>query len=131
MPQPDIEEQELPLDPAMERIRRKMVLLIVVSGGILFVCFMAVLGAIVYKVSQRPAKPTGEPAAVSSGSFAVPADQPLAATAALPAGFQVQNVSLSGSQILFFGQLNGAAKVFIFDLAVGRIVADVTVGTAQ
>lgn len=129
MPQPEIEEQELPLDPAMERIRRKMVLLIVVSGGILFVCFMAVLGAIVYKVSQRPSQPTGQPATVGSGSFVVPADQPLAATAALPAGFTVQNVSLSGSQLMFFGQIDGKQKVFIFDLAVGRIVADVSVNT--
>ncbi len=126
MPQPEIEEQEQPLDPAMEKIRRKMVLLIVVSGGILFVCFMAVLGAIVYKVAQRPAQP---PATVASGSFAVPADQPLAATAALPAGFSVQDVSLSGSQLVFYGQLDGDQKVFIFDLAVGRMVADVTIST--
>jgi hypothetical protein len=104
-----------------------MVLLIVVSGGILFVCFMAVLGAIVYKVSQRPSAPT---APIASGGFTVPSDQPLAATAALPAGFNVQDVSLSGSQLVFYGLLDGDQKVFIFDLAVGRIVADVTVGTA-
>ncbi|TDK39283.1 hypothetical protein E2F50_03945 [Rhizobium deserti] len=127
MPQSEVEDQEQPLDPAMDRIRRKMVLLIVVSGGILFVCFMAVLGAIVYKVSQRPSAPT---APIASGGFAVPSDQPLAATAALPAGFNVQDVSLSGSQLVFYGLLDGDQKVFIFDLAVGRIVADVTVGTA-
>ena len=128
MPQPEVEEQEQPLDPAMERIRRKMVLLILVSGGILFVCFMAVLGAIVYKVSQRPSQP---PATVASGSLAVPADQPLAATATLPTGFSVQDVSLSGSQLVFYGQLDGDQKVFIFDLSVGRLVADVTVSTGQ
>jgi hypothetical protein len=127
MPQSEVEDQEQPLDPAMDRIRRKMVLLIVVSGGILFVCFMAVLGAIVYKVSQRPAAPT---APIASGGFAVPSDHPLAATAALPAGFNIQDVSLSGSQLVFYGLLDGDQKVFIFDLAVGRIVADVTVGAA-
>lgn len=129
MPQTEIEDQEQPLDPAMERIRRKMVLLILVSGGILFVCFMAVLGAIVYKVSQRPAAPA--PASVASSAFAVPADQPLAATAALPAGFNIQDVSLSGSQLVFYGLLDGDQKVFIFDLSVGRVVADVTIGTAR
>ncbi|RWX78921.1 hypothetical protein EPK99_10110 [Neorhizobium lilium] len=128
MPQPEIEEQEQPLDPAMERIRRKMVLLQLVSGGILFVCFMAVLAAVVYKVAQRPAQP---PATVASGSFAVPADHPLAATAALPGGFNIQDVSLSGSQLVFYGLLDGDQKVFIFDLTVGRIVADVTVSTGQ
>ncbi|MGK9051862.1 hypothetical protein QTA58_16040 [Neorhizobium sp. CSC1952] len=125
MPQPDIEEQEEPLDPAMERIRRKMVLLQLVSGGILFVCFMAVLAAVVYKVAQRPDAPA--PVA-STGGFSVPAGQPLAATAELPAGFQIQSVSLSGSQILFYGLLDGDQKAFVFDLAAGRIVADVTVG---
>lgn len=124
MPQPEIEEQEEPLDPAMERIRRKMVLLQLVSGGIMLVCFMAVLAAVVYKVSQRPATP--EPVA-STGGFSVPSGQPLTATAELPAGFVIQSTSLSGGQILFSGQINGAQKVFVFDLAAGRIVADVTV----
>ena len=124
MPQPEIEEQEEPLDPAMERIRRKMVLLQLVSGGILFVCFMAVLAAVVYKVSQRPS--TTE-AVASSGGFSVPAGAALTATAELPAGFQLQSTSLSGSQILFQGQLNGVAKLLIFDLSARRIVADVTV----
>ncbi len=128
MPQPEIEEQEEPLDPAMERIRRKMVLLQLVSGGIMFVCFMAVLGAIVYKISQRPDEPS---TTTASGGFAIPADQPLAATAALPAGFEVQQVSLSGNQLLFYGQSGDARKVFIFDLSVGRIVADVTVGQGR
>jgi hypothetical protein len=127
MPQPEIEEKEEPLDPAMERIRRKMVILILVSGGILFVCFMAVLGAIVYKVSQRPA---AAPASIASGSLAVPSGQPLAVTAALPAGFNIQDVSLSGSQLVFYGLLDGDQKVFILDLVLGRIVADVTVGSA-
>jgi hypothetical protein len=126
MPQPEIEEKEEPLDPAMERIRRKMVLLILVSGGILFVCFMAVLGAIVYKVSQRPSSP---PPTVASSGFVVPSGQPLAATASLPAGFNIQDVSMSGSQLIFYGLLDGDQKVFVFDIALGRVVADVTVST--
>ena len=69
MAHPDPEEQEEPLDPAMERIRRKMVLLQLVSGGILFVCFMAVLAAVVYKVAQRP-----DEAPVAASGFAVPSD---------------------------------------------------------
>ena len=128
MPQPNIEEQEEPLDPAMERVRRKMVLLQLVSGGILFVCFMAVLGAIVYKVSQRPDTPSTP---VSTAGYAVPADQPLAATAALPAGFTIEQTSLSGSQIMFYGLLHGDRKVFVFDIALGRVIADVTVSQGQ
>nr|CAD6409245.1 membrane protein [Rhizobium sp. Q54] len=125
MAHPDPEEQEEPLDPAMERIRRKMVLLQLVSGGILFVCFMAVLAAVVYKVSQRP-----DQAAVASSGFSVPADQPLASTVNLPAGFEVRSVSSSGAQILFYGAIAGQQKALVYDLSLGRLVADVTVGIA-
>ncbi len=129
MTKAEIEDQspEEPLDPAMENIRRKMIKLQLVSGGILLVCFMAVLAAIVYKIT-RPA-PQSAATVATSGGLSVPADQPLAATANLPAGFVVQSVSHSGNQILFFGQLNGTSKALIFDLSVGRIIADVTVGS--
>jgi hypothetical protein len=129
MTKAEIEDQspEEPLDPAMENIRRKMIKLQLVSGGILLVCFMAVLAAIVYKIT-RPAPQSATTVPVSGG-LSVPADQPLAATANLPAGFVVQSVSHSGNQILFYGQLNGTSKALIFDLSVGRIIADVTVGS--
>ncbi|HEV7434560.1 MAG TPA: hypothetical protein VGO22_06785 [Pseudorhizobium sp.] len=124
MANPDLEEQEEPLDPAMERIRRKMVLLQLVSGGIMFVCFMAVLAAVVYKVSQGPEAP------VATNGLDVPADQPLTSSVALPAGFDVRSVSLSGSQLLFYGVVSGQQRALVFDLSVGRIVADVAVDAA-
>jgi|SRR5690606_682437 len=125
MAHPDPEEQEEPLDPAMERVRRKMVLLQLVSGGIMFVCFMAVLAAIVYKVSQRP----DTPPAAAAGGLSVPSDQPLTSAVSLPAGFEVRSVSLSGSQMLFYGMIGGQQKALVYDLTVGRIIADVSVGT--
>ena len=121
------DQQEEPLDPGMERIRRKMIILQLVSGGVMFLCLMAVLGAIVYKVT-RPS-PQAENTTQVSGGLSVPTDQPLTATASLPAGFVVQSVSHSGNQILFYGQLNGVSKALIFDLSVGRVIADVTVGS--
>ncbi|MCF6367662.1 hypothetical protein [Rhizobium halophilum] len=124
MANPDLEEQEEPLDPAMERIRRKMVLLQLVSGGIMFVCFMAVLAAVVYKVSQGPESP------VATNGLDVPADQPLTSSVALPPGFDVRSVSLSGSQLLFYGVVSGQQRALVFDLSVGRIVADVAVDAA-
>jgi hypothetical protein len=122
--EPEDQEEEKPLDPAMENVRRKMVKLQLVSGGIMLVMFMAVLAAIVYKVTQ----PSGaEQQAVASG-LAVPSDQPIVATASLPAGFTVTSTDLSGNQILFYGTTaEGARKALVFDLAVGRIIADVTV----
>ncbi|MGE7367806.1 hypothetical protein ACQKKX_01890 [Neorhizobium sp. NPDC001467] len=128
MTKAEIEDQspEEPLDPAMENIRRKMIKLQLVSGGILLVCFMAVLAAIVYKIT-RPA-PQATSAQPVAGSLAVPADQPVTAVANLPAGFVVQSVSHSGNQILFYGQLDGVSKALIFDVSVGRVIADITVG---
>lgn len=122
--EPD-EQEDKPLDPAMENVRRKMVKLQLVSGGIMLLMFMAVLAAIVYKVTRNDSA-AERPVAIGSG-LAVPADQPVAATAALPAGFRVLSTSLSGTQILFYGEASdGQRKAYVFDIAVGRIVADVT-----
>ena len=47
--EPEIEDEK-PLDPALEKVRRKMIRLQIVSGCVLFVSLMAVFGAVVYKV---------------------------------------------------------------------------------
>ncbi|MBP1848726.1 hypothetical protein [Rhizobium halophytocola] len=122
----DIDDQEeKPLDPAMESVRRKMIKLQLVSGGVMLVMFMAVLAAIVYKVTR----PEPGAAAVASGQgLVVPSDQPIQATANLPAGFTVTSTALSGGQILFYGTAgDGAAHALVFDVKAGRMVADVTV----
>lgn len=46
--------QEPPLDPAMERVRRKMIRLLVISIGIMVIGLIAVLSAVVYKINQTP-----------------------------------------------------------------------------
>lgn len=118
------EQEEKPLDPAMENVRRKMVKLQLVSGGIMMVMFMAVLAAIVYKVTQ----PTAPSQPVASSGLAVPADQPIAVAALLPRGFTVLSTDLSNNQILFYGTTaEGTRKALVFDLSVGRMIADVTV----
>ncbi|MCL6707302.1 hypothetical protein M8R20_09850 [Pseudomonas sp. R2.Fl] len=122
--EPEDQEEEKPLDPAMENVRRKMVKLQLVSGGIMLVMFMAVLAAIVYKVTQ----PSGSEPQTATPGLAVPSDQPVAATAQLPAGFAVTSTDLSGNRILFYGTTaEGVRKALVFDLVVGRIIADVTV----
>ncbi|WP_026616423.1 hypothetical protein [Ensifer aridi] len=119
------EQEEKPLDPAMENVRRKMVRLQLVSAGVMLVMLMAVLGTIVYKLTRTDGQVEAAQPAVS-----VPGDAPLNAIAALPAGFSVSNVALSGSQVLFYGSLPGAEpRAIVFDIKAGRIVADVTVRT--
>lgn len=121
--QPEDDQEEKPLDPAMENVRRKMIRLQIVSGFIMFVSLMAVFGAVVYKTMRAPAK---EPTAITSAG--IPSDAPVSVTANLPAGFVVQSTSLSGGQIMFFGATaDGVLKSLVFDIKAGRIVADVTV----
>ncbi|MDR9773646.1 hypothetical protein RJJ65_13405 [Rhizobium hidalgonense] len=117
------DQEEKPLDPAMESVRRKMVRLQIVSGAIMFVSLMAVFGAVVYKAMHSEPKET---AAVSASG--VPSDAPLAATVSLPLGFKVQSTSFSAGQILFYGEtVDGKSKALVFDLVTGRTVADVSV----
>ncbi|WP_337183576.1 hypothetical protein [Shinella sp.] len=118
------DQEDKPLDPVMENVRRKMMRLQLVSGGIMLLMFMAVLAAIVYKISNRD----GKPEAVSAGGLSVPSDAPVKATATLPAGFAVSAVSQSAGQILFYGAMaDGARKAFLFDIAAGRVVAEIDV----
>jgi hypothetical protein len=117
------EQDEKPLDPVLEKVRRKMVRLQIVSAGVMFISLMAVFAAVVYKVRHSPT-----PEKAQSGVLSIPSDQPMSATAHLPSGFKVTSTALSGSQVLFFGTtVDGQSKAYIFDLAVGRLVADVTV----
>lgn len=121
--EPD-DQEEKPLDPAMESVRRKMVKLQLVSGGIMLLMFMAVLAAIVYKVTR----PDGTERSAALPGLAIPADQPIVAAALLPQGFTVLSTDLSNNQILFYGTTtDGTRKALVFDLSVGRIVADVTI----
>ncbi|RDL50205.1 hypothetical protein BLJAPNOD_01324 [Ensifer sp. M14] len=119
------DQEDKPLDPAMENVRRKMVRLQLVSAGVMLVMLMAVLGTIVYKLTR-----TDEKVPAQSAAIAVPSEAPVNAVAALPAGFTVTNVALSGSQVLFYGNLPGAEpRAIVFDITAGRIVADITVRT--
>lgn len=117
------EQEEKPLDPVMENVRRKMIRLQLVSAGVMLVMLMVVLGAIVYKVTRLSDQDASQTAAVS-----VPSDAPRTAIAAMPDGFEVSDVALSGGQILFYGAVGGGdRKAIVFDIAAGRITADITV----
>jgi hypothetical protein len=117
-------EEDKPLDPEMEKVRRKMVRLLGVSIGVMFLGVMAVLAGVVYKVIQ-----TGDETPVgTTEAFAVPTDVPLTATAQLPAGFSIDDVSLDGSKILFYGRdAGGVSEAYVFDIVTGRMAARIDV----
>ena len=98
----------MPLDPAMERVRRRLARLMVVSIGIMLVGLMAVLGAVVYRASGGGASQTVANAVID-----------------LPEGFDVRDTAVSAERILFFGQLPGnGERLLVFDLRTGRLIAE-------
>ncbi|MBD8686652.1 MULTISPECIES: hypothetical protein [unclassified Rhizobium] len=116
------EQDDQPLDPAMEKVRRKMIRLQIVSGSVMFISLMAVFGAVVYK-AVGPSKTTATTAMTT-----VPSDAPVAATASLPQGFTIENVSFASGDMLFYGRLaNGTRKALVFNVQAGRFVADITI----
>ena len=73
----DEAEDDKPLDPKVEAIRRKMVRLLMVSGGIMMIGLMTVLAAIVYKVNTSVSKSVVQ----DESTISVPADAKIISTA--------------------------------------------------
>ncbi|MEM9104215.1 MAG: hypothetical protein AAGC96_01060 [Pseudomonadota bacterium] len=116
------QEEEKPLDPEMEKVRRKMVRLLVVSIGIMILGVMAVLAGVVYKVIE----PDEDTQTVAAGTLAVPNGAPLQLTGTLPPGFEVEQVSLDGARILFFGmRTDGSRSAIILDAGSGATIAEI------
>lgn len=115
-------EEDKPLDPEMEKMRRKMVRLLGVSITIMFVGVMAVLAGVVYKIVQ----PGEDAAEVAPAASMVPSNIPARVQAALPVGFVVESVSLDGARALLFGRgSDGTSKAIILDIVTGRTVSQI------
>ena len=121
---------EKPLDPAMEKVRRKMVRLLVISIGVMMAGLMAVLYTLVHKISERPIKAVAPVA--SESSFATIPGKDISGQIALPTGAQINNQSLSGSRILMDVTLtDGKRQTIIFDVSEQRIIARFDVTNVQ
>lgn len=115
------EPDEKPLDPEVEKVRQKMVRLLVVSIGIMIIGVMAVLAAVVYRV-VAPEEETVEVSTALPGG-----GEALASRVALPDGFAVEHVALEGGRILFFGSGADGERALVFDIASGSLVAEIAV----
>jgi hypothetical protein len=100
------DEDEKPLDPAVERVRRKLKRFIAINLGLLFVALMAVAAAIVYRA--------GDLDHVSAGAEG---------EIALPAGARILDHALSGDRISLDVELaDGSRALYLYDLAEGAVV---------
>ena len=105
------QQEEEPLDPAVEAIRVKMVRLLAISGGIMMLGLMAVLVSIVYKVTQD-SEPKAKPVAANTINEVV-----------VPAGSQIMASSQSDGRLMLTLKLaDGSTRIQMHDLQ-GRLIA--------
>ncbi len=117
------QEDEKPLDPQVEKIRRRMVRLLAVSIGIMMIGLMAVLGAIVYKIGQGGENKAPKIAA-NAAPMAVDAAKMIEREITLPAGSRLVSSSLAGNWILLTVELaQGKQQLLLFDMPTSRIIA--------
>ena len=112
------EEEEKPLDPAAENVRRKLVRFMIINLGLLFLALMVVIGALVYKARNAPV------AGPAPGSdVQAPAGAPLSGDIVLPIGARVVSQSLSGNRLSVDAELaDGSRSIFVYDIAERRII---------
>lgn len=112
------DEEEKPLDPAVEKVRRKLVRFVAINLGLLFAALIAVLIAVVYK--SRDAAP---PPAVSASEIPVAPGTVLEGEIPLPAGSRIVSQALSGSRLSLDVELSGGGRaILLYDLSERRVV---------
>ncbi|MFU0504982.1 fimbrial protein [Pseudaminobacter sp. NGMCC 1.201702] len=114
------EGEKEPLDPSVERVRRKLVRFVAINLGLLFIALMAVLAAIVYKSGWGSSQtPVAETAAVPSSAE----EAFVEADIVLPAGAKMLTHSLSAGRISMDVELaDGNRAIFIYDIAARRMI---------
>ena len=116
-------DEEEPLDPVMERVRKKMIRLLVISIGIMVIGLMAVLGAIVYKISNpsslQEASSQPQTAGEVSGSQGTLAEN---VELELPDGAVILSTSLTDNRLLISVRLaDGSPEFRVVDLTSGQV----------
>jgi len=122
------DDSDKPLDPAVERVRRKLVRFVAINLGLLFLALMAVVIAIVYRANRVETPP-----AAPATELPVPAEGALLEGAiALPQGARVVGQSLSGSRLSLHVTLSGGGQaIFIYDIGEARLIGRFDIEAAQ
>ncbi len=126
--QPEDDQEEKPLDPAMESVRRKMIRLQIVSGVIMFVSLMAVFGAVVYKTMRSPrtsqaAADIGRRSVGCAGQLRRPRCR-RASSSSRRRCREARSCSLRPAGA------TASSRALVVDIKAGRIVADIDASTA-
>lgn len=117
--QDDTPDDNKPLDPAVERVRRKLMRFVFVNVALLMVALMAVVLALVYK--SRTAAPT---LPTPSSAPAVPSGEPVTADVAIPSGASVVSQTLDGDRLSVVLTLpSGGTSLLVIDVRSGQVVS--------
>ncbi|RTQ27366.1 hypothetical protein [Brucella abortus] len=109
------EQPEPVLDPAMERVRRKMIRLLAVSIGVMLIGLMAVLIAVVYKINRKPEPP-----------------KLIESQIELAPGTRLLSQSLSGDQLSLETLLpDGGTEIIVYDYRQSRIIGRIKTGNVE
>lgn len=113
------DEEDKPLDPNVEKVRRKMVRFMAINLGLLFLALMVVVAALVYK-SRTEAPPAAGPI---TGDIQAPDGEPATGDIVLPPGSRVLSQSLSGNRISIDAELaDGSRSIFVYDIGEKRLI---------
>ncbi|KFB08861.1 hypothetical protein [Nitratireductor basaltis] len=114
-------EEEEPLDPAVERVRRKLIRFMAINLGILFAAVMAVVLAFVYKsLTMEGGEPSASIASPSEGSLP------------LPAGSTVLSHAINGPRVSIIVESRGGSReIIIYDLEQQGVVARIALSEDQ
>ena len=116
------DEQEAPLDPAFEKVRRKMVRLLIISSSVIILGLMAVVYSIVYRVNRIPQQASPVATAPATPDVVPAAQQSIT----LPAGFAVESTAISGNRVLLFGTAaDGRKPIVVHDIGTGKTVTEI------
>jgi len=123
----DDESADKPLDPAVERVRRRLVRFIGINLGILFIALMAVVGALVYRMNASA------PAAPETAAGVVPSGEAFAeGRIALPPGARVLSHAVSGNQLTLQVEFtDGRQAIFLYDMGERRMSGRFDIGGGQ
>jgi len=116
---PSDEDEEAPLDPAVERVRQRLKRLIWISIATLVIGLAAVVVAVLYKVGPSTGKPG---LAARSGETAV-AD-------VLPPGARVLSSALDGRLLALTIEDQGLTRIVVLDLDTGMVLRRLSFGAA-
>ncbi len=120
-------EEEKPLDPATEKVRKKLIKFSAVFMGLNMLALMAVLAAIVYKIGGYGDEPV-EAVATSASQARVPVEPGFEHILDLPDDTLVLSASEADGRVLLNLRFkDGSKELWLYDLGSGQISGKVKI----